>query len=261
VNYEPTPATLQLFEQYCGIKEREVLKERATRIQAAAVKVFPYRCIQEYRFMHPRCMGHPSYDYLKQHGDQYTPRRVLDIGCCMGTDVRQMLTDKIVDLSKGDTITGVDIASQYFTLGYDLFGGDKEKVEKHFVTCDILSDEGCKKLVKDHGPFNVVYCGSVYHLLLRDQTERLTAAAFQLTSNNSVYFGRTVGSNKEGGETVSRGVSRGGGDAERPRYLHSQKGFQEMLEAAGFVDVQIIEMEDDQRQMLHFTAYKKIKNT
>lgn len=51
--------------------------------------------------------------------------KVLDIGCCMGTDVRMLLLDEFTTL---DNIIGVDVAGEFLELGFKLYGdGDKMK--------------------------------------------------------------------------------------------------------------------------------------
>lgn len=50
--------------------------------------------------------------------------KVLDVGCCLGTDLRQMIVDGIVTVPNA---LGVDLELPFIQLGEDLFG-DKGKL-------------------------------------------------------------------------------------------------------------------------------------
>jgi 2-polyprenyl-3-methyl-5-hydroxy-6-metoxy-1,4-benzoquinol methylase len=70
--------------------------------QANAMKIFPYPCIASYSFLTTRICKNPFYLSLLQ---EIPMKRVLDIGCCVGSDVRRIITDGV----SIENVVGVDL--------------------------------------------------------------------------------------------------------------------------------------------------------
>uniref|UniRef100_A0A6B2LJ66 Uncharacterized protein n=1 Tax=Arcella intermedia TaxID=1963864 RepID=A0A6B2LJ66_9EUKA len=177
----------------------------------------------------------------------------MDIGCCIGTDLRFMIYDKFVDLEGGDYIVGVDVEPEFYRVGFEIFE-DEDQFRDKFYPCDVLCESQVQGLKEARGPFNVVYCGSVFHLLQKEETETLARVAFELLEAGGVFFGRTGSQEAWGGFEVEAG------DVEK--YLHTMESFRALLEASGFEKITLeLGQKNDlakKRPMLAFTAYKPL---
>jgi len=88
--------------------------------------------------------------------------------------------------------------------------------------------------------FDIVYCGSVFHLLNEANCKKLARNCFSLlgttdpstspSNYKKVFFGRTMGTSKEEPFTIESA-----GD----RFMHSKASLKALFEAAGFQDVNI----------------------
>jgi len=158
-----------------------------------------------------------------------------------------MIVDKFVSLENGDSIVGVDINTGYFQIGYKIFE-DEEKIKDKFMSCDLLNSSSCQHLRDTRGPFNVVYCGSVFHLLDKEQTQTLAKSIFNLMESGGTLFGRTIG-------TFSQDPSEE--DKGKFKYLHSENSLKELFESVGFVSVKVIRGEyEPVRIILSFSCIK-----
>jgi len=268
--------TAKLFAKYNGVTDEQEICRRVETARSEAMKHFPYRCIREYRFAYPRIMMHPYYNKLLW---ELNNKRILDIGCCTGTDIRQL----VIDGAKTENLLGVDIEDGYFSVGFNLFG-DKDKMQHRFAMVDVLSTDvenqnmalsqflyprpSAKSGVSETlGPqaLDAVHCGSVFHLLNKEQCYVLSRAAFRFLSTSAAYcgvssspyaissptsksgsssrvagrgvfFGRTVGSASE--ESFDR--SGPGVNTPQLRYMHSTDSFKKMLTDVGFVNVECL---------------------
>jgi hypothetical protein len=123
------------------------------------------------------------------------------MGCCMGTDLRRMICDGV----NVKHAFGLDVNPGFFPLGHELFDDGNSPLKQQFFAIDVLRMESDSKsgpsatsteakkaeflqrmerarlaaaLDAVHG-VDVIYTGSVLHLLTCEQTERFAAAAFQ----------------------------------------------------------------------------------
>lgn len=85
------------FENFALVCEAE---------QAKAMEIFPYPCIASYSFLTTRICKNPFYQTIFAG----IGKRLLDIGCCIGSDVRRLITDGVavedivgIDLNEGIT--------------------------------------------------------------------------------------------------------------------------------------------------------------
>lgn len=137
---------------------------------------------------------HPLYDKiverLKSAGTTY-----LDIGCCFGQDLRQLVLDGV----PSERLIGLDIAVPLMEHGYELFR-DRQTLHSRFFEVDIFqgSSQGPRWTdLEQHGA-DVIHCSAFFHLFpLEDQL----AAAKQITKlvkKDGVIVGRQIGSVKPG---------------------------------------------------------------
>ena len=180
----------------------------------------------------------------------------------MGVDVRKMLYDKI---SNVDNIFGVDLCKEFIDAGYELFG-DKDRLEKCFRIGDFLGKDFGSVLKGTNGEdgVDVVYCGSIFHLLNLEQSLVLASHVRQMLCEDGFFFGRLGGVSE--GENIT--VEREG----RVRFIFSKKGLKEMLEKSGLCEVKVVEGEEgldkvDFKQVPHnelktflsFSCFKRTK--
>jgi hypothetical protein len=115
----------------------------------------PYPCTGLGNFLLPSISRHSAYptilSRLKEDGG-----KLLDIGCYIGQDLRQLVIDGVPPSS----LYGTDIVN-HWDLGYEFFNDDKERFSASYIPSDLLhpSDE----LSKLHGQMDVIFIVHVLH--------------------------------------------------------------------------------------------------
>ncbi|CAF0879715.1 unnamed protein product, partial [Didymodactylos carnosus] len=99
---------------------------------------------------------------------------VIDFGCCLGQDVRQLVYDGVPI----DQIRGYDLEPFFIEQGYELFrDGEVMKEKKIFAPGDIFDNQ----FLNEIEPAYYLYVGSFIHLFdaetQRDVCRRLTKLA------------------------------------------------------------------------------------
>jgi hypothetical protein len=85
-------------------------------------------------------------------GDLY-----LDIGCCMGQDIRALVQDGAIE----ENLYGSDLKKDFWEIGYDLFL-DRSSLKAKFIEADVFDAEsGLKEL---NGKLDIVHAASFFHL-------------------------------------------------------------------------------------------------
>ncbi|KAI0106787.1 hypothetical protein F4814DRAFT_452000 [Daldinia grandis] len=181
----------RLLEQYSKIPSSDVL-DHAQRDKA--FKSSPYPCIGLFRFTSLTLISHPLYDKIigtLKSGS--TDSSYLDIGCCFGQDLRQLVFDGV----PSERLVGLDIERPLLELGYDLFL-DRETLKSHFVIANVLEAQGKTWENLEERGFNVIHCSAVFHLFTLDG--QITAAKHiaRLVKKGGMIIGRQMGSVKPG---------------------------------------------------------------
>ena len=128
-----------------------------------AWEVYPYPCIGLFRFLdldlyarkdvYPRLLSR-----LKGEEDC----KFLDVGCCLGQDIRKLRFDGV----PGERLFGAEINNGFIDLGYQLFR-DRDTLGAKIMVADISDDQGL--LSGYAGKFDVErYRLEKTQLLLRD---------------------------------------------------------------------------------------------
>lgn len=169
---EIKPRTRELLETYSNIPPAEVeahvkkvvssrcpetLTQILTRVQRdEAFKVFPYPCLGNWGFLNLNVADAPAYDEVvsrAKNGDVY----LLDIGCCMGQDIRKLVADGV----PSENIYASDIKKEFWDMGYNLFL-DNDTLKTKFIAADIFdADSELKQL---DGKLSIVLAHSFFHL-------------------------------------------------------------------------------------------------
>ena len=222
---------------YCGLSEEEALcrvNETIETVNSEGHHV--YRCIERGMFASARIQLHPEYQEVKKHFEEAS-FRLLELGCCFGTDARKMLHDGL-DPQK---LIVSDLHDFYWQVGQKvLFKDDLKNVEAVFLDFtgprDKFIDTSGAKLEER---FDVVSAMAILHVLSQDQCVRFLENAYAcLKPNNGVLFGYCVGSSipSEWGKTPTKGLQD---RIEAPRFLHSQQSLTELLTSIQFREVQV----------------------
>ena len=99
--------------------------------------------------------GHPLYSQIIERmksGDS-----LLDLGCCFGQDLRQLVADG----APSEKIYGLDIESRLIDMGYDLFM-DRGKLNSTFVVEDVYNPEADWSQLE--GKMDIINASAFFHL-------------------------------------------------------------------------------------------------
>jgi len=206
------PQAVAFFQEYLKRPiDATAFQNRMEEFRQRASNVKAYRCIVEGRFFVPRCTLHPQYSLIK---GTLANKRLIDIGCALGTDARKFLLDGL-QLSN---LTCIDLENEFWSLGLELFE-DKDKELGHsnvFHQRDFLKPDFLSSL--PHKDYDVLYLGAVLHLLQEaDIKKLLSIAATLLRERHGVLFGRTVAN-------VTPGIASWNGSVSAGRFTMQLKG-------------------------------------
>ena len=213
------PTIRNLMQNYSSYTIEDI-KTKILGIQKRALEIYPFSYIKRFDFLTPRATLHPNYQkIIENHKD----KKILDIGCGLGTDVRQFIFDGI----RKDKITGLELNKEFITLGFELFE-DKTNLSNNFIIGNIL-DEKIPKL-HERGPFDIIFTGSVIHLLRRKQIEKFLKIVYNMLPESGIFFGRTSTLQKPAKLKKSQS---------HIRYLHSPDTLKSTFEKLHFKNTQI----------------------
>jgi hypothetical protein len=117
--------------------------------------VFPYPCVGNWGFLNLSVLEGPVYEEVVHRvktGDLY-----LDIGCCMGQDIRVLVHDGAI----AENLYGSDLKKDFWEIGYNLFL-DRSTLKAEFIEADLFDAEsGLQDL---DGKLDIVHAASFFHL-------------------------------------------------------------------------------------------------
>ena len=143
----------------------------------------------------------------------------------------------MVDGATPENLVGVDVAAGFFELGYQLFNDAGRTPALTFVLADVTEVSERAKLPRSQ--FDVVYAGSLLHLLDEAGVEKMVKAAFALVANGGIFGGRNVGRLTTPGSFARRG-GNAFGEMNQLRYLHTAESLRQVLLAAGFSSAEVV---------------------
>jgi len=130
-----------------------------------------------------------------------------------------------------ENIIGLELEKQFVEIGYEMFL-DRDRLPNNFIIADSLKEEG---LPFDDFSFDIIYCGSVFHLLTESQGQRLSLNSFKALKKGGVLFGRTLGSGREVPYVFNDVLTK---DTQL-LYLHTANSMKKFLENSGFGEVTV----------------------
>lgn len=229
---EITDSALAFLSQYTKSNNLRELKEHVLRLKddLQSKQLHVYKCIEFNMFLFPRIARHKDYDFVKKnfrsHYESNSSFKIADVGCCFGTDTRQL----IVDGCRQEDIYSIDVHDGYWKFGLDLFRDtDTLKVNTLFTDCarkDLLTDYPDLS-----AKFNIIYTGAVLHVFAEDEVEMFLKNIYDMTAAGGTY----IGSCGVGSDPVQTQVPTPKKD--KMRYIHSTASLKLLLEKIGFVDV------------------------
>jgi SAM-dependent methyltransferase len=147
--------------------------------------------------------------------------KYLDIGCCVGQDIRKL----VYDGAPAENLYGSDLMQDFLDIGYDLFL-DKDTLNATFIAADIF-DPG-PNLKQLNGTIDIVHAASFFHLFGYQQ--QVVAAkqivALMKPKAGGVIVGQQIGN-------VNAGERRRDTDQTKSRFSHDIKSFAKMWEEVG----------------------------
>ena len=158
--------------------------------RARGFQTLPYPCIGQFRFLTLTLPSHPLYRTIVsrlQNGETY-----LDVGCCFGQDLRQLVKDGV----PSSKLIGLDVDGRLMDLGHEMFH-DRGKLQSRFIVADVFNRTE-NAWVSLEGSIDVAHASAFFHLFpLADQI----AAAEQIVRvmrprSGSMIIGRQAGSVK-----------------------------------------------------------------
>ncbi|KAI0438002.1 hypothetical protein F4803DRAFT_565609 [Xylaria telfairii] len=182
----------KLLQGYSGIPSSEIVNH-VNDIRERGFKANPYPCIGLYRFTNLTLVTHPLYhtivDRLKRPNTTY-----LDIGCCFGQDLRQLVYDGV----PSEHLVGLDIEQPLIELGYELFL-DRQKLNCQFTIADVFKGSRQETWAALQGRgIDVLHCSAFFHLFPLEQQLEAAKEIVSLMKVGGVIVGRQSGSVKPG---------------------------------------------------------------
>jgi SAM-dependent methyltransferase len=223
-----------LLSSYSGIPvERQ--KEHITAVRNRAYKSYPYPCLGRWRFLDLDLASHPLYhtDILPMLKKGSTPEApdaekpdwiFLDLGCCLGQDVRKLLFDG-ADPAR---IYGADLRPEFIDMGYELFKDEATfpRAEHFIAPADVFDFSTDSELSKKcDGRVRILHSTAVFHLFNWEEQVKMARRCLQLLTSKTgraLICGGQVG-NVNAGEFPRR---RLGGT----RFRHNEESWKRLWE-------------------------------
>ena len=161
--------------------------------RAHGFKSNPYPCIGLYRFTTLTLCAHPLYNTILERL-KAPDATYLDVGCCFGQDLRQLVLDGI-DSKK---LIGLDIEGPLMEHGYELFL-DRQTLQSRFVVADVFKGASLGSAWTDlEDSVDVLHCSAFIHLFLLEDQVTAAKQLAKLVRKGGVIVGRQSGSVKPG---------------------------------------------------------------
>ncbi|KAI4212290.1 MAG: hypothetical protein LQ351_005003 [Letrouitia transgressa] len=193
--WEPTPShipptALDLLENYSHIPSAKILPH-VIAVRDRAWLIFPYPCIGWFHFLDISISLHHSYPrILASLKAPHADKKLLDLGTCLGQDVRKLVHDG----APARNLYGTDLKPGFLDLGYELFN-DKNTLNAHFFVADVLTEDGWSEV---EGQMDFVHASSLLHLFDWETQIGICKRIVRLLrpQTGSTVFGRMTGNQK-----------------------------------------------------------------
>jgi SAM-dependent methyltransferase len=148
--------------------------------------------------------------------------KFLDLGCCLGQEIRQLVLDGVPSINT----YGFDLYDDFFDIGYELFN-DRDRLQTTFIVADVFNDASSLSALA--GQMNIIYTGAFFHLFNLEEQETIALRIIQLLKPQpgSLIIGRQSGSESPG--EYSRSGDKGG----RKHFRHNVQTWTELWGRVG----------------------------
>ncbi|EZF78364.1 hypothetical protein H105_00617 [Trichophyton soudanense CBS 452.61] len=172
--------TFELQKQFSQEKN-----ESSGAILQRIARIAPHTCIRESIFAESRIDNHFAYENIL--GSRNPTDQLVDVGCCMGTDIRKL----ILDGYRSDCILGLDIEKRFFDLGNMLYNKAQQCFK--FRHADMLDINFADKYSDLEKKFQFIHTANVLHLFSVKEQDIFFRNLIYLAKPGGIIWGRQVG--------------------------------------------------------------------
>ncbi|KAK3324956.1 hypothetical protein B0H66DRAFT_511234 [Apodospora peruviana] len=206
-----------LLENYSRISTDNVIP-RINSMRDKLWDIFPWPCIGQFRFLDLSLARQPSYPIILERlksGD-----RILDIGCCLGQDLRRLAYDGV----PVESLCGLEIQNDFLSLASDFFNDSDSGFNATFIQADLF-DRTHAELQQVTGTFRIVQLGMILHIWDLDTQTRACERVVELLQDRKgvMVVGQSVG------DVTGKAVAARG----KTIYKHNVGSFAEMWAEVG----------------------------
>lgn len=214
-----------VLQDYSGIS-KDSQKSHILTVRDRAYQARPYPCLGRFRFLELDLASYPLYEsYVLptlREGDPVRKRIFLDLGTCLGQDLRKLIYDG-VDPSQ---LYGSDIVSDYIDAGYELFKDETRIPRDHFICpADVFDFSDANLLGPLYNGVDILHATAVFHLFSGDQQVDVARQCLRLLrkdpSTRSLVLGGQAG-NIDAKESVRKDGTK--------MYRHNGDSWKELWE-------------------------------
>lgn len=149
--------------------------------------IYPYPCIGQFKFLALRLYEQPSYAIVVRRLKQGA--KYLDIGCCLGQDIRKL----VMDGARPENLYGAELHAPFIDLSYELFRD--HGLASTFMEADALVLSEDSPLSKLKGEVEFIHLGMIVHVFTpkKQQTLLENCIALLRPERGSMILGTAVG--------------------------------------------------------------------
>ncbi|KAH9933146.1 uncharacterized protein BXZ73DRAFT_101113 [Epithele typhae] len=196
------------FRALTGINNDNELKAHVIAVQKKAFEVYTHPCIRTFDFAWLKMSRLPAYGNLLAMAQERPDPILLDVGCCLGTDVRRA----VVDGFPVGNVVATDISQALWDLGHELFRSSPAHLPFRFVRGNVfdpafltpalplptsptvtpaLPAQRLTSLAPLQGRVSAIYAGAFFHLFSFAHQEHLARllAGLLAPAPGSLIFG------------------------------------------------------------------------
>ncbi|KAL8644840.1 MAG: hypothetical protein Q9210_007044 [Variospora velana] len=209
-----------------------MIEEHIYKIRDEAWEIFPWPCVGEFWFLSLGLSLHPRYrgllDRLLRGKGGASTTKLLDLGTCLGQDLRKLVADG----APLDSLWGSDYFSEYEAAGHGLFR-DADRFRNRFIVADLYDESDASVLQKTAGTWDVINIIMFLHIYDRTTQLRACKRILQLLSpaTGSMVIGAQSATTEPGELRLKPPMVAEG--EEKTVYRHSLETFTEMWKEVG----------------------------
>lgn len=149
--------------------------------------IYPYPCIGQFKFLALRIYEQPSYDTVVRRLKQGA--KYLDIGCCLGQDIRKL----VMDGAPPENLYGAELHAPFIDVSYELFRD--HGLAATFMEADALDISVGSPLSKLKGEVDFIHLGMVLHVFGQENQRAVLENCISLLKpeRGSMVLGTAVG--------------------------------------------------------------------